>query len=361
MKIVTVVGARPQFVKAAVLSRAIAQWNAMHPGAIHEVIVHTGQHHDPNMSEVFFQEMRLPRPDHHLGVAGGTHGEMTGRMLEKLERVLMHEAPDWVVIHGDTNSTLAGALAAAKLHIRLAHVESGLRSYQRTMPEEVNRVVADHVSSLLFVPTQRALENLAREGISGNHVVQVGDVMLDAALHYSALATPSPAIRDWMAAVGPDFLVATVHRAENTDDRQRLAAILGALGEVSAHRPVVLPLHPRTRKCVGDWTPPATLHVVEPLGYFDTLCLLRGCSGVLTDSGGLQKEAFFFGKPALVLRQETEWVELVEGGFARLVGADRADIIRGASEFLGRPLGTAPALYGDGHAGERIVEAILKA
>ncbi|MBI5169450.1 MAG: UDP-N-acetylglucosamine 2-epimerase (non-hydrolyzing) [Candidatus Eisenbacteria bacterium] len=357
MKIVTVVGARPQFVKAAVLSRAFAARG----GAIREVIVHTGQHHDPNMSDVFFEEMRLPKPDHHLGVAGGSHGEMTGRMLEKLERVLLEERPDWVLVYGDTNSTLAGALAAAKLQIRVAHVESGLRSYNRAMPEEVNRVMADHVSSLLFVPTPRAVENLREEGIAGDHVVPVGDVMFDAARHYAALATPSPAVRDWMAASGGGHLVATVHRAENTDDPARLAAILGALGDISATRPVVLPLHPRTRKAAGAWSPPATLHVVEPLGYLDTLCLLRASAGVLTDSGGLQKEAFFFGKPCLVLRSETEWVELVDGGHARLVGADRARIVSEAAAFLGRDLGEAPALYGDGRAGERIVEALLRA
>lgn len=361
MKIVTVVGARPQFVKAAVLSRAFAAHNAVQSGAVREVIVHTGQHHDPNMSQVFFDEMRLPQPDHHLGVAGGSHGEMTGRMIEKLERVLQQESPDWVLIYGDTNSTLAGALAAAKLQIRVAHVESGLRSYNRAMPEEVNRVVADHVSSLLFAPTPRAIENLAREGITGDRVVPTGDVMFDAALHYSALATPSPAVRDWMAAAATGYLVATVHRAENTDDPARLTAILGALAAVSAHRPVFLPLHPRTRKCMGDWSPPATLHVVEPLGYLDTLCLLRGSSGVLTDSGGLQKEAFFFSKPCLVLREETEWVELVDGGYARLVGADRAVITSAAAEFLGRDIVGAPALYGDGQAGERIVEALLRA
>jgi UDP-GlcNAc3NAcA epimerase len=355
MKIVTVVGARPQFVKAAVLSRAFAARG----GAIREVIVHTGQHHDPNMSDVFFEEMRLPKPDHHLGVAGGSHGEMTGHV--RSSSACCSRSADWVLVYGDTNSTLAGALAAAKLQIRVAHVESGLRSYNRAMPEEVNRVMADHVSSLLFVPTPRAVENLRAEGIAGEHVVPVGDVMFDAARHYAAYATPSAAVRDWMAAAGPGHLVATVHRAENTDDPARLAAILGALGDISATRPVVLPLHPRTRKAAGAWTPPATLHVVEPLGYLDTLCLLRASAGVLTDSGGLQKEAFYFGKPCLVLRSETEWVELVDGGHALLVGADRARIVSAAGEFLGRDLTETPALYGDGRAGERIVEAPLRA
>jgi UDP-GlcNAc3NAcA epimerase len=360
VKIVTVVGARPQFIKAAALSRALARHGDGRGDAVREVLVHTGQHHDPMMSDVFFRELGLPAPGHHLGVAGGSHGEMTGRMLERIEPVLAAEAPDWVLVFGDTNSTLAGALAAAKLGLRVAHVESGLRSYDRRMPEELNRVVTDHVSDLLFVPTAAAVANLEREGIRGDRVQVVGDVMLDAALHHGATATPSPSLRGLLASLGPDYLVATVHRAGNTDDPARLAAILGGLADVSAARPVVLPLHPRTRRELGEWTPPPGLHVIEPCGYFDMIVLLRGCSGVLTDSGGLQKEAFFFRKPCLVLRDRTEWVELVEGGYARLVDADRAAIARETKAFLGRPIEDAPELYGDGHAAEKIVAALTR-
>jgi UDP-GlcNAc3NAcA epimerase len=351
--ILSVVGARPQFIKLAVIARALAA-----SGGARHVVVHTGQHHDANMSDVFFRELELPAPDHHLGVAGGPHGEMTGRMLERLELVLAREAPDWVLVFGDTNSTLAGALAAAKLGRRVAHVEAGLRSWNRAMPEEVNRVVTDHLSDLLFAPTPAAVRNLAAEGIAGGRVVVTGDVMFDAALHHARHGTVTAGTRTLLEALGEGFLLATVHRAQNTDDAARLRAILDGLADASAERPVVLPLHPRTRQALGGWRPPATLRVTEPVGHPDTLALLRACGGVLTDSGGLQKEAFFFARPCVVLREETEWVELVEGGFARLVGADRAAIAREARAFLGRPLADPPPLYGDGRAGEAIVTAL---
>ena len=359
MKVVSVVGARPQFIKAAVVSRAIAKWNEEHPGSVREVLLHTGQHHDVNMSDLFFEQLALPQPGHHLGVSGGTHGEMTGRMLERLEPVLQQESPDWVIVHGDTNSTLAGALAAAKLGLRVAHVESGLRSYKRTMPEEVNRVVADHLATLLFAPTAAAVENLAREGIAGDRVAVVGDVMYDAALHLAGTAIASPGTQQLMGELAEAFLVATVHRAENTDDPRRLRAILEALDAVATKRAVVLPLHPRTRKRMGSWRPANALRIVEAIGYLDMIHLLRACAGVITDSGGLQKEAYFFRRRCLVLREETEWVELVDGGFARLVGADRDAIVREAATFLGRPLTGTAELYGDGHAGDRIVAALV--
>ncbi len=360
VKILTVIGARPQFVKAAVVSRSIADANARAPGSVSEVLVHTGQHYDANMSDVFFEEMRIPKPHHHLGIGGGPHGAMTGRMLEAIERVVVQERPDWLLVYGDTNSTLAGALAAAKLHVPVGHVEAGLRSFNRRMPEEVNRVLTDHVAALLFAPTDVAVANLAREGVSGPGVRQVGDVMLDAALYYRQLARPTAATAPLLAPLAGGFFLATVHRAENTDDPARLKGILDALSEISARTPVILPLHPRTRGSLGAWRAPPSLHVIDPVGYFDILCMLQACGGVLTDSGGLQKEAFFFGKRCLVLRDETEWVELVEKGFNLLAGADRDRIVSAAASFLDGAAPEALPLYGDGHAGERIVEALLE-
>ncbi len=359
-KVLTVIGARPQFIKAAVVSRAIGEAGALRPGVLREVLVHTGQHHDTNMSDVFFDEMRIPRPTHHLGITGGSHGAMTGRMLEAIESVLLLEYPDWVLVYGDTNSTLAGALAAVKLHIPVAHVEAGLRSFNRKMPEEVNRVLTDHVADRLFAPTDTAVANLHREGISGSKVHQVGDVMFDAALFYKQIAEPREHTGRLLEALGSRFFLATVHRAENTDDKRRLGEIMRALCDVSSRTSIVLPLHPRTRKLLGSWAPPPSLHVIEPVGYFDVISLLQSCRGVLTDSGGLQKEAFFFGKRCVVLRDETEWVELVEGHFNALAGADREKIVSLATTFLGQHAESATALYGDGHAGERIVEALQR-
>ena len=360
MKLLGVVGARPQFVKAAVVSRAIAAWNRSRADALREVLVHTGQHHDPNMSEVFFRELELSAPHHHLGVSGGTHGEMTGRMLERLGPVLAAEAPDWVLVYGDTNSTLAGALAAVQQGLRVAHVEAGLRSHNRGMPEEINRVVADHLAELLLAPTPAAVENLAREGIRGERVLQVGDVMNDALRFHAGRATASVAMARLLERTGEDFWLATVHRAENTDDPARLTSILDALGELSTHRPVVLPIHPRTRKRLPDRRFPADMHVIEPCGYLDMIALLRACRGVLTDSGGLQKEAYLLGRYSLVLRDETEWVELVAGGYVRLVGADRARIVAAAGSLPGPADARSRDLYGDGRAGERIVEALAQ-
>jgi len=357
-KIVTIVGARPQFIKAAVVSRALARNEANRPGAWHEVLVHTGQHHDANMSEIFFDEMRIPRPAHHLGIAGGSHGSMTGRMLEAVERVLLEEHPDVVLVYGDTNSTLAGALAAAKLHLPVAHVEAGLRSFNRRMPEEINRVLTDHLAEWLFAPTEAAVANLAREGILAAKVWLVGDVMLDAALFYQHIAQPSDATRQLLDKLPGGFFLATLHRAENTDDPRRLGALLSALAELSATRPVVLPLHPRTRKLLGQWAPPSSVYVLDPVGYFDMLALLNACCAVLTDSGGLQKEAFFFSKRCVVMRDETEWVELVDAGHNVLAGADAARIVSSALSFLNDRPRSSPALYGDGHAGERILDAL---
>jgi len=337
--ILTVVGARPQFVKAAVLSRALR-----HAG-LREMMVHTGQHFDPGMSDVFFKELDIPEPAHRLHIHGGAHGEMTGRMLSGLEAVMIEVKPDWVVVYGDTNSTLAGALAAAKLLIPVAHVEAGLRSFNRRMPEEVNRVVADHLATLHLCPTQLAVQNLANEGVR-THVHQVGDVMYDATLFAIERSKASPAVQDKLGL--PDgYAVATVHRAENTDDPVMLRKVLDYLREKSRERSVVLPLHPRTRKSVEQHCLTLDgLRVIDPVSYLDMTQLLARACEVLTDSGGLQKEAYFHRVPCITLRTETEWVETIEHGWNRLWStpdyAPRSDIPD----------------YGDGRAGEKIAQLL---
>jgi len=315
MKIFTVIGARPQFIKAAVVSRALAQ----HRPDVREVLVHTGQHYDANMSDVFFEELNIPHPDHNLGVGGGTHGQNTGRMLEKLEALMQTEKPDWVLVYGDTDSTLAGALAAAKLHIPVAHVEAGLRSFNRRMPEEINRVLTDHIATLLFAPTELARTNLRNEGIAEEKIHVVGDVMYDAALFYKPRARKPV----WFDALGipvNEYVLCTIHRAENTDDQGRMQGILKGLE--AAGVPVILPLHPRTRNKLAQMNLqlPSNIHAVEPVGYLEMVWLEANCKVVATDSGGVQKEAYFHGKPCVTLRDETEWVELVDIGVNMLVG-----------------------------------------
>ena len=345
-RVLTVVGARPQFVKAAVVSRAI-----LAAGGLAETLVHTGQHHDRNMSEVFFRELGIAVPNYHLGIHGGSHGDMTGRMLSRLEQVMMKERPDAVVVYGDTNSTLAGALAAVKLHIPLAHVEAGLRSFNMRMPEEVNRIIADRLARWLFCPTDVARRNLLAECIPAERLYQVGDVMYDAVLHYAA-RTVAPARSG-------AYCVATVHRAENTDDPVRLRGILEALDAISAQTPVVLPLHPRTRSRVAQLGfAPRLVEVLEPVGYLEMLGLVRGCKAVLTDSGGLQKEAFFLEKPCVTLREETEWVELVELGANIVAGAEPSAIVAAWRALRERPADWNARPYGGGDAGERIVSTL---
>ena len=311
--VLTVVGARPQFIKAAAVSRAIRE-----SGSVAEVLVHTGQHFDANMSDVFFEELDIPRPAHTLGIHGGTHGEMTARMLAELERLMLAQRPDWVLVYGDTNSTLAGALAAAKQHIPVAHVEAGLRSFNREMPEEVNRVLTDHVSSALFCPTTTAVRNLDREGIhEGVH--HVGDVMFDATLHAAAAASARSDVLQALGVTPGDFSVATVHRAENTDNPERLLAVLSFLRREAASLPIVFPVHPRTRSAVQRYGLSLEgLRTCPPVGYLDMARLLSSCRTVFTDSGGLQKEAYFHRKPCVTLREETEWLETVECGWNRL-------------------------------------------
>ena len=359
MKIVTIVGARPQFIKAAGVSRILrerrhAQGNA----ATIERIIHTGQHYDRNMSEVFFEEMDIPKPDYNLEIAGGPHGQMTGRMLEAVEAVLLHEKPDWLLIYGDTNSTLAGALAAAKLHIPVAHVEAGLRSFNMRMPEEVNRIIADRVSTLLFCPTSTAVKNLHAEGVyDGVH--DVGDVMYDVSLFYRDMALTRSNVLDELSLAAGNYVLATCHRAENTDDPLRLRGIVEALAAIARQVPVVFPLHPRTGKLLekqGLSGALGAVKVVDPVSFLDMVRLEQSAQAIVTDSGGVQKEAYFFGVPCLTTRDETEWVETLDAGWNRLVGAD-TDFILSAYGELQRPA-VRPLLYGDGHAANRILDLL---
>ncbi|OOG66258.1 UDP-N-acetylglucosamine 2-epimerase (non-hydrolyzing) [Rhodanobacter sp. B04] len=353
MKIITIVGARPQFIKAAVVSRAFANQRS----DVQELIVHTGQHYDANMSDVFFDELDIPRPKHHLGIGGGTHGQNTGRMIEKIEALLLTEQPDWMLVYGDTDSTLAGALAACKLHVPVAHVEAGLRSYNRRMPEEINRLLTDHVASLLLVPSERARCNLHNEGISGPKVQVVGDVMYDAALYYLKKARrPTVPVLDNL--VENEFVLCTIHRAENTDDVTRLTNILSGLAALPTA--VILPLHPRTRARMtsSGIEFPANVRVIEPVGYLEMVWLEAHCRLVLTDSGGVQKEAYFHGKPCITLRDETEWVELVEIGANCIVGASAAALEAAYERMLSGHISTTVQPYGKGRAAELVVKAL---
>ncbi len=352
VKIVTIVGARPQFIKAAAVSHVLRQRHT-------EVLVHTGQHYDANMSDIFFEELDLPTPDYHLGVGSGLHGAQTGAMLAAIEAVLIDEQPDSVLVYGDTNSTLAGALAAAKLQVPIAHVEAGLRSFNRAMPEEINRIVADHLSAWLFAPSAVAGHNLAQEGIAlGVHVV--GDVMIDAVTLYGGGASrPSPVLEAEGLQDRPYFLC-TVHRAENTDSHVHLGQIFSGLAALEL--PVVLPMHPRTRKHLPalDIQQGDNIHVIAPVGYLEMLRLQRQAACVITDSGGMQKEAYALGTPCVTLRPETEWVETVHVGWNRLSDLEPGAIVQ-AVEQMASPSTRAlprPALYGDGHAAERISAAL---
>ena len=367
MKIVTVVGARPQFIKAGSVSRAIAEHNAgaaSDADRILERIVHTGQHFDQNMSAVFFWDLEIPAPDFNLGVNSLSHGAMTGQMIEKLECILLEEVPDWVLVYGDTNSTLAGALAAAKLHIPVAHVEAGLRSFNRRMPEEINRVLADHLSALLLCPTQAAVENLAREGITEG-VRRVGDVMFDAFRFYQAAACTRVDVLERLSLQPRAYCLATVHREENTDDPVKLQSILSGLGAIgAAGKPVVLPMHPRTRKRIAarglDQAPGGGVRFIDPVGYLEMIALESNAFAILTDSGGVQKEACFSGVPCITLRDETEWVETVAAGWNVLAGTASEKIVeafRSIAAFSKEPVA---ALYGDGRAAHRVLGELLK-
>lgn len=426
-KIVTIVGARPQFIKAATVSRAIADYFVENPAAngLHEVMVHTGQHFDAGMSDVFFKELKIPEPRYHLDINNAPHGAMTGRMLERIEEVLQAESPDWVLVYGDTNSTLAGALAAAKLHIPVAHVEAGLRSYNRQMPEEINRIVTDHLSQVLFCPTETAVSNLVREGFSRtvtalpfsyktwkksgcspeissqgsrNHcsqalVFNVGDVMYDLMLYYKQIASTQSTILDSLgllraearrddnsviSAAIQDYCLVTVHRQENTDDRDKLRSIFEGLARISAEGiNVVVPLHPRTRKCIegeGLLDTHSDMIIIDPVSYVDMVSLESHAAAIVTDSGGIQKEAYFLGVPCITVRNETEWVETTDLGWNILAGSDSEKIVQYVRTVLdwsrcGAPFASFDSMpkeraefralpYGDGSAAKHIV-AIL--
>jgi UDP-GlcNAc3NAcA epimerase len=356
MKILTVVGARPQFIKAAAVSRALS---ARSEQGLSEVMVHTGQHYDEKMSDVFFAELGIRTPAYNLGVAGGTHGAMTGRMLEAIEQVLLAQRPDWTLIYGDTNSTLAAALAASKLHIPVAHVEAGLRSFNMKMPEEINRIVADRLSSLLLCPTHASIANLAREGVArGVHLV--GDVMYDVALHFAQVADARTNVLQKLDLTPAGYVLATCHRAENTDDPQRLAQVIEGLATLARSRRVVLPIHPRTLGKVRQFGLDAALAgvtVIEPVSYLEMVALEKHAAAIVTDSGGVQKEAFFYRVPCVTARDETEWVETVDSGWNTLVGADAAKIVAAVLRDRAPTQDVNP--YGAGNAAELIVDRLL--
>ena len=351
MKIVTIVGARPQFIKAAPVSQVLRPQHQ-------EILIHTGQHYDRALSDLFFEELSIPRPDYDLGIGSGPHGWQTGQMLQRIEEALLAEKPAWALVYGDTNSTLAGALAAVKLHIPVAHVEAGLRSFNRAMPEEHNRVLTDHCADLLFCPTQTAVNLLAAEGVTrGVHLV--GDVMVDALLAHGALAARHSTLARRLDLRPQGFALATIHRPYNTDDPTRLAVILSALAALQT--PVVFPVHPRTRAALtrAGLSLPANVIALDPIGYLDMLALEQAAALILTDSGGVQKEAYCFAVPCVTLRPETEWVETVEAGWNRLAWANAAQVIEAAQ----RPWPTTPPppLFGDGRAAARIVSLLTSA
>lgn len=374
MKILTILGARPQFIKAGSVSREVRRQKE-EGRSIEEIIVHTGQHYDANMSDIFFDEMQIPKPDYFLGIGGKSHGAMTGQMIEKIEEVCLKENPDWVMVYGDTNSTLAGAIVASKLHIKLAHVEAGLRSFNMKMPEEVNRILTDRVSNILFCPTDTAVKNLKAEGFvveeegkrekernkknsCFGRVVKVGDVMLDGVLFYRNFAKRPPALNLQLS----NFILTTIHRAENTDNETRLRNIFEALNEIAKEKQIILPLHPRTKKLLpSNIALHPNLTIIDPIGYLEMVWLIDNCELVMTDSGGLQKEAYFFGKQCITLRDETEWVELVECGANTLVGANKEKIIKAYKNSSTFNLSSFTLnLFGDGKASENIIKELLE-
>jgi UDP-GlcNAc3NAcA epimerase len=354
-KIITIVGARPQFIKAAVVSRCISESNRLN-----EILVHTGQHFDDNMSDVFFREMEIPKPAYNLEINSLQHGAMTGRMLEKIEEILLKEKPDAVLVYGDTNSTLAGALAAVKHHIKIAHVEAGLRSFNISMPEEVNRILTDRISDLLFCPTQMAISNLVKEGFNDftNAMHLVGDVMYDASIYYSKVSALKSTVINNLGLEKNKFVLVTVHRQENTNTIQNLGNIIEALNNISNEIQIVMPVHPRTAKIISHSGLKLNFRPIAPVGYFDMIELLKNCSLVLTDSGGLQKEAFFFKKQCITLREETEWVELINNGVNTLAGSDCSKIISVFKKKIDAIFPVCEPLYGKGNAGALICEIL---
>ena len=377
MKLVTIIGARPQIIKAAALSRAIRNHYA---DQIQEVIVHTGQHYDDNMSQVFFDELHIPRPDYNLHVGSASHGVQTARMTEGIEDILFKEQPDYIVLYGDTNSTLAGAVAAAKIHVPIVHIEAGLRSFNKAMPEEINRIVCDHCSTLLFSPTLAGVENLKREGfpmgndgpytIDNPKVYHCGDIMYDNSLHFAAIAEEKTDIIQRLELTANPYVLATIHRDTNTDHPERLSAIFKSIIKLSEECQVVLPLHPRTAKLLKtnlDETLQKqifscqNIKLIPPVSFLEMIALERHALLVMTDSGGVQKEAYFFKKPCIILRPETEWVEIVETGNAVLADADEGRIMQAWQHFKGNPPTMFPEIFGDGHAAEFMLEKMLLA
>lgn len=348
MKIVTIIGARPQFIKAAAVSKKIREKNQ-------EIIVHTGQHYDDNMSKIFFEELHIPFPDYNLNVGSGNHGAQTGRMLEKIEEILLKEKPDCVLVYGDTNSTIAGALAASKLLIPVAHVEAGLRSFNIAMPEEQNRILTDHISKYLFTPTETAVKNLNNEGV-GKNVFNVGDVMFDAILHFKKVAEQKSSILEKLELEKKEYILATIHRAENTNDISRLKNIIEALNE--SKEKIILPLHPRTKKYIEEYNLSFSdnIKIIEPIGYLDMVMLEANSKKIVSDSGGVQKEAFFLDVPCVTLRDETEWIETVENGWNVIVGADKDKIKKAVLEF--KPNKIKINSFGNGNAAEKIIQII---
>jgi len=368
-KITTILGARPQFIKAAVISRTISKLNSENSTKqIEEIIIHSGQHYDIGMSQIFFDELHIPKPDYFLDVNGNSHAVMTAMMLMKIEKCLLEIKPDIVLIYGDTNTTLAGALTAAKLNIPVAHVEAGLRSFNRNMPEEINRILSDKISRLLFCPTATAVINLNNEGIGlesekskyGQKVILSGDVMFDSVLYYEKIAQPSGQIQKLIKEQKGNFYLSTIHRAENTNDINRLRNIIEALEKISKDITVIIPLHPRTKKIINEnGISIKHIKLIEPVGYFDLLSLLSNCKGVFIDSGGLQKEAYFMKKFCIILRNETEWVELVKNKAAVLVGANKENIFTAEKKLSLLHIEPEFGLFGNGKAGEKIVGKLI--
>jgi len=349
-KILTIVGVRPQFVKAAALSRALKKFG------IEEILVHTGQHFDENMAEIFFRQMEIPQPKYNLAINSLSHGAMTGRMLEEIEKVIIEEKPSVLVVFGDTNSTLAGALAASKLHIPVAHIEAGLRSFNMKMPEEVNRILTDRISEYLFCPNENAVANLKNEGFDnfGCHILNCGDVMYDVALYYSKFSEEHSTIVSDLKLESGKFLLTTLHRQENTDDPAILESLIFTLNKLSNNYKIVLPIHPRTRKIIESRGLKLNFSPIDPVGYFDMIELLKHCAFVISDSGGLQKEAFFFEKHCLVIRNETEWTELVELGYNFLTGTESAKILETVNNLSRYNVNFDKKPYGEGNAAEKI-------
>ena len=375
MKLVTIIGARPQIIKAAALSRAIRNH---YKDQIQEIIVHTGQHYDDNMSQVFFDELQIPRPDYNLHVGSASHGVQTARMTEGIEDILIKEQPDFIVLYGDTNSTLAGAVAAAKIHVPIVHIEAGLRSFNKAMPEEINRIVCDHCSTLLFSPTKAGLENLKREGfpmdnegpftIDNPKVYHCGDIMYDNSLHFADIAEAKTEIIQRLELAGKPFILATIHRDSNTDHPERLSAIFKAIIRLSEECRIVLPLHPRTYKLLKTNLDEelqkqvfnnTNISLIPPVSFLEMIALERHARLVMTDSGGVQKEAYFFKKPCIILRPETEWVEIVQTGNAILADADESRIMQAWQHFKDNPPTSFPEIFGDGHAAEFMLEKII--